>query len=501
MVLNDRFERIARHSSAFAGGHSIRIPIMNMKQNTIPAKVETIHLTAVCGTGMAALASMLKDLGYTVTGSDQNVYPPMSDFLAGKGITLTSGYRAENLSHRPDLVVVGNAVSIDNPEVTAMLETGLCFCSMPQALSRFVVDGKKPIVVTGTHGKTTTASLIAWLLVDAGLDPSFMIGGILKNFNSNYRLGDGDYIVLEGDEYDTAFFDKGPKFLHFNPHLAVLTGIEFDHADIFADLQHVKNAFGQFVSGISRDSTLIAFDDDSDVRDVLQIAGCGVEFYGLHPDSHWRLKSDRIQAPETVFEVTRGNGDAVLYRTGMMGRHNLLNTLAVVAVAGHLKIPATVLGRALKAFDGVRRRQEIRGRKAGITVIDDFAHHPTAVRETVRAVRPFFPKGRLIAVFEPRTNTSMRDIFQDVYPDCFDEADLICIRRPSLLSKIPEGRRFSSEKLVEDLTVRGKTAYYFAETDGIIAFLAEEARGGDVVLIMSNGGFDNIHERLLETLQ
>ena len=474
---------------------------MNMKLNKIPAKIETIHLTAVCGTGMAALASMLKDLGYNVTGSDQNVYPPMSEFLAGKGIMVTSGYRAENLSHRPDLVVVGNAVSIDNPEVSAMLEAGLRFCSMPQALSHFVADGKKPIVVTGTHGKTTTASLIAWLLVEAGLDPSFMIGGILKNFNSNYRLGDGDYIVLEGDEYDTAFFDKGPKFLHFNPYLAVLTGIEFDHADIFADLQHVKNAFGQFVSGISPDSTLIAFDDDSDVRDVLKNAGCGVEYYGLRPDSHWQLRGDRVQPPETVFEVSRGNGDAVLYRTGLMGLHNLLNTLAVVAVAGHLNIPATVLGRALKAFDGVRRRQEIRGHKAGITVIDDFAHHPTAVRETIRAVRPFFPKGRLIAVFEPRTNTSMRDIFQDVYPDCFDEADLICIRRPPLLSKIPEGRRFSSEKLVEDLTARGKAAYYFAETDGIIAFLAEEARGGDVVLIMSNGGFDNIHERLLEILQ
>lgn len=473
---------------------------MNMKQNTIPANVETIHFTAVCGTGMAALASMIKDLGYEVTGSDQNVYPPMSDFLAGKGITVTSGYRAENLSHRPDLVVVGNAVSIDNPEVAAMLKAGLNFCSMPQALGHFVADGKKPIVVTGTHGKTTTASLIAWLLVEAGLDPSFMIGGILKNFDSNYRLGEGDYIVLEGDEYDTAFFDKGPKFLHFKPHLAVLTGIEFDHADIFVDLQHIKNAFAKFVSGISRDSTLIAFDDDSDVRDVLQNAGCDVEFYGLRPDSDWQLRSEIVQPPVTAFEVSGGQRDAVPYRTGQMGRHNLLNTLAAIAVAGHLKIPATVLGRALKRFEGIRRRQEVRGVKSGVTVLDDFAHHPTAVRETIRAVRPFFPKGRLIAVFEPRTNTSMRDIFQDVYPDCFGDADLICIRRPPLLSKIPEGRRFSSEKLVEDLTARGKAAYYFSETDGIIAFLAEEARRGDVVLIMSNGGFDDIHARLLETL-
>ena len=473
---------------------------MNMKQNTIPENVSTIHLTAICGTGMAALASMLKDLGYTITGSDQNVYPPMSDFLAGKGITVTSGYRAENLSHRPDLVVIGNAVSADNPEVEAMMKADLNFCSMPQALNHYVANGKKPIVVTGTHGKTTTASLIAWLLADAGLDPTFMIGGILKNFNSNYRLGAGDYIVLEGDEYDTAFFDKGPKFLHFDPHLAILTGIEFDHADIYVDLQHIKRTFEQFISGISNDSTLIAYDDDNDIKDVVESTGCGVEYYGLKSESHWQLRGDRVQPPETVFEVSRNNSKAVLYRAGVMGRHNLFNTLAAVAVAGHLNIPATVVGRALRTFEGVRRRQEVRGRKRGITVIDDFAHHPTAVRETIRAVRPFYPKGRLIAVFEPRTNTSMRDIFQDVYPECFEEADLVCIRKPPLLKKIPEGRRFSSEKLVEDLKDRGKVAYYFAETDGIIEFVAEEAQNGDVVLIMSNGGFDNIHQVLLERL-
>jgi UDP-N-acetylmuramate: L-alanyl-gamma-D-glutamyl-meso-diaminopimelate ligase len=473
---------------------------MNMNRNTIPENVSTIHLTAICGTGMAALASMLKDLGYTITGSDQNVYPPMSDFLAGKGIAVASGYRADNIAHRPDLVVIGNAVSADNPEVVAMMEESLRFCSMPQALNHFVANGKKPIVVTGTHGKTTTASLIAWLLVEAGLDPTFMIGGILKNFNSNYRLGEGDYIVLEGDEYDTAFFDKGPKFLHFDPHLAVLTGIEFDHADIFVDLQHVKRVFTQFVSKVSKDSTLIAYDNDSDVKEVVQKSGCGVEYYGLNSDSQWHLRGDRVQPPETIFEISRNNGKAILYRAGLMGKHNLFNTLAAVAVAGHLKIPATVVGRALKTFEGVRRRQEVRGHKRGVTVIDDFAHHPTAVRETIRAVRPFYPKGRLIAVFEPRTNTSMRDIFQDVYPDCFDDADLICIRKPPLLKKIPEGMRFSSEKLVEDLKDRGKVAYFFAETDGIIEYLAEEAQNGDVVLIMSNGGFDNIHQILLKRL-
>jgi len=473
---------------------------MNMNRNSIPEKVEAIHLIAVCGTGMAALAAMLKDLGFSVSGSDQNVYPPMSDFLADKGITVSSGYRAENLDHRPDLVVVGNAVSKDNPEVVAMLEAGLCFCSMPQALNHFVAAGKKPIVITGTHGKTTTASLAAWLLFTAGLDPSFMIGGILKNFDSNYRLGAGEHIVIEGDEYDTAFFDKGPKFLHYRPHLTILTSVEFDHADIFRDLAHVKDVFRQMTSCVPEESTLIAYDNDSNVREVLTGAASGIEFYGRRPESLWRLQADRIEPPLTAFEVVKNGARYASFRTPMVGSHNLLNALSTIAVADHLNIPPSVLAEALASFKGIRRRQEVRGRKRGITVMDDFAHHPTAVRETIAAVRPFYPQGRLIAVFEPRTNTSMRDVFQDVYPKCFDLADLICIRRPPLLKKIPEGQRFSSEKLVEDLEKRGKAARFFEETNAIIDYLVSEARDGDVVLIMSNGGFDNIHERLLKRL-
>ncbi|MFZ0727520.1 MAG: UDP-N-acetylmuramate--L-alanine ligase, partial [Desulfobacterales bacterium] len=402
---------------------------MNLNRNVIPGKVDTIHLIAVCGTGMAALAAMLKDLGYLVSGSDQNVYPPMSDFLAEKGIAVTSGFRAENLIQRPDLVVVGNAVSKDNPEVVAMLAGGLCFCSMPQALNHFVAAGKKPIVITGTHGKTTTASLAAWLLFKAGLDPSFMIGGIVKNFGSNYRLGAGEYIVIEGDEYDTAFFDKGAKFLHYRPHLAILTSVEFDHADIFRDLAHVKEVFGQMTSRLPQESTLIACDEDPNVRDVIKGASSGVEFYGRRTDSFWRLQADRIEAPRTVFEVLKSGAPYASFRTPMVGKHNLLNALSTIAVADHLGIPAAVTGEALESFAGVRRRQEVRGCRRGITVMDDFAHHPTAVRETIAAVRPFYPAGRLIAVFEPRTNTSMRAVFQDVYPPCFDLADLVCIRR------------------------------------------------------------------------
>jgi UDP-N-acetylmuramate: L-alanyl-gamma-D-glutamyl-meso-diaminopimelate ligase len=381
-----------------------------------------------------------------------------------------------------------------------MRAAGLCFCSMPQALNYFVASDKKPIVVTGTHGKTTTASLAAWLLFKAGLDPSFMIGGILKNFGSNYRLGAGEHIVLEGDEYDTAFFDKGPKFLHYRPYLAILTSVEFDHADIFRDLAHVKEVFRLMVSRMPGESVLLAYDDDADVRGVLRHAAGSVVFYGRRPDSFWRLAAERVEPPQTVFEVTKDGAPFASFRTPMVGRHNTLNALSTVAAADHLGISPAAMGEALASFEGVRRRQEVRGCKNGVTVMDDFAHHPTAVRETIAAVRPFYPAGRLIAVFEPRTNTSMRRVFQDVYPQCFDGADLVCIRRPPLLKKIPEAERFSSEKLVADLNKNGRRAYFFPETDAIIDFLARETRAGDVVLIMSNGGFDDIHEKLLQRL-
>jgi UDP-N-acetylmuramate: L-alanyl-gamma-D-glutamyl-meso-diaminopimelate ligase len=484
-----------------AGHQGAKAPgVLDMRNNRIPNPVRTIHLTAVCGTGMAALAAMLKDSGYAVTGSDHNVYPPMSDFLAHKGIPVAAGYRAENLDHRPDLVVMGNAISRDNPEAVRSAELGLCFCSMPQALNRLVAAGKDPVVITGTHGKTTTAALTAWLLVKAGLDPTFMVGGILKNFGTNYRLGKGPHFVVEGDEYDTAFFDKGSKFHHFAPHTAVLTSIEFDHADIFTDLEHVKAAFRRFASAMARTSTLIAFAEDDNVVSVSASAGCRVETYGHRAEAHWRLSRVHVSPPYTHFDLSRQGALPGTFRTRLMGDHNLLNTVAAMAVADRLGIAPATVQEALETFESVRRRQEVRGCKNGITVMDDFAHHPTAVRETIRAVKPFYPEGRLLAVFEPRTNTSMRDVFQTVYPGCFDGADLVCIRKPPMLEKIPRDRRFSSEQLVADLRNRGKNAHYFRTTEEIIEFIRRQAAPGDLVLIMSNGGFDNIHARLLETL-
>ncbi len=473
---------------------------MDISKNRIPEQVEKIHLIAVCGTGMGALASMLKDMGFEVTGSDRKIYPPMSSFLAQKGIKIADGFDEKNISSDIDLVVVGNAVSKDNIEVVETDKMGLYFCSMPQALNRFIAAGKKPIIVSGTHGKTTTSSILSWILYKARLDPTFMIGGLLKNFDSNYRLGKGDHIVIEGDEYDTAFFDKGPKFLHYDPHVAVLTSVEFDHADIFKDMNHVKEAFDRFISSIAQKNTLVAYDSDENIEELISAKKCKVERYGQDLDSTWRIQNISIEPPWTFFDVLKQTRAFGTFKTNLIGMHNLLNIISTIAVADRLNIPCEVIAEALETFQGVKRRQEVRGIKRGITVMDDFAHHPTAVKETISAARPFYIEGRIVAVFEPRTNSSMRNVFQNIYPGSFESADLICIRKPPLLEKIPHSERFSSEKLVDDLKNQGKDAYFFSNTESIIDFLVDRAIPGDLILIMSNGGFDNIHEELLEKL-
>ncbi len=473
---------------------------LNLKQNQIPEKVKRIHLIAICGTGMGALAGMLKEGGFEVTGSDHHVYPPMSTFLAERGIQVAKGFRPENLAHQPHLVVVGNAVSKDNPEVVRMFEMALPFCSLPQALNWFFMHGKATLTVAGTHGKTTTAALLSWVLSTAGLDPGFMVGGILKNFDRNYNIGTGPYFVVEGDEYDTAFFDKGPKFLHYTPSRAILTGVEFDHADIYRDLDHVKKAFHDFITTMPEEALLIACDGSPTVQELAAQAPCWTTSYGFEKRSPWRLENVRPDPPWTHLEVTARGEPFGTFKTPLMGRHNALNALSVIAVAHDLRIPKDFVSEALKTFEGIKRRQELRGIKRGITVIDDFAHHPTEVRETLAAVRAFYANRRIVAVFEPRTNSSMRKVFQTAYPNSFDDADLICIRKPPMLHKIPAEDRFSSEQLTTDLVNRGKRAFYFPNTDAIIEHIAHVAQPEDVILIMSNGGFDNIHERLLERL-
>jgi UDP-N-acetylmuramate: L-alanyl-gamma-D-glutamyl-meso-diaminopimelate ligase len=473
---------------------------MDLSKNFIPAELRRIHLIAVCGTAMGALACMLQELGYAVTGSDQKIYPPMSEFLARRGIGIAEGFRAENLAHCPDLVVVGNAVPATNPEAVELGRLGLPFCSMPQAVNRFAGAGRDTAMVVGTHGKTTTSALLAWILQAAGRDPSFVIGGILRNFDSNYRLGQGDVLVVEGDEYDTAFFDKGPKFLHYRPAVTLLTGIEFDHADIYRDIDHVQSAFARLVAGLGPESLLVAFDRDPRVDAVVAAAPAAVQRYGRQNGSHWRLGPIAVDPPWTSFEVLKQGRGFGRFRTRMIGAHNLQNALAGIAAADHLGIQPAELAAALESFEGIKRRQEVRGETRGIVVIDDFAHHPTAVAATIAAVKSAYPGRRLIAVFEPRTNSSMRKVFQSIYPRSFDGADLICIRRPSLIEKIPEGERFSPEGLVAELQRQGRDAHFFADTESIIDFVVRDGRSGDVVLVMSNGGFDNIHERLLESL-
>lgn len=468
--------------------------------NSIPDHVCKIHLVAVCGTGMGALACMLKEQGFEISGSDQKIYPPMSDFLMERGISIRDGFKPEHISSALDLVIVGNAVSRDNPEIKKMIEMELPFCSMPQALNRYVVADKKTLLIAGTHGKTTTSSILAWTLYKAGLDPSFMIGGILQNFNSNYRLGEGEYIVIEGDEYDTAFFDKGPKFMHYQPAMSVLTSVEFDHADIFRDLNHVQEAFSGFMSRLDRSSLLLVFDDDANLKKLTSKTNCRCELYGKHPSSDWCLGDVSIDPPWTQFEVHRSGTLFGRFKTRLIGNHNLFNAVSVVAMAHHLGVATEGICDALETFEGIKRRQQIRGWKNQIMVMDDFAHHPTAVRETIQAVKTFYKGNRLIAVFEPRTNSSMRKVFQSVYPASFDFADLICIRQPPLLEKIPFHERFSSEQLVADLKSRGKDAHFYADTETIIEYLVREAMAGDIILVMSNGGFDNIHERLLDRL-
>ncbi len=477
-----------------------RADMSNANVTQWPKEVRHIHLIAICGTAMGALACLLKERGFNITGSDQHVYPPMSDFLVHKGIHLFEGYGPENLRSSPDLVVVGNAVSKDNPEVMAMQTMGIAYCSMPQAINRFGAAGKQQIVVTGTHGKTTTSSFIAWMLASAGRDPSFLIGGIVSNFDSNYRQGKGTHIVLEGDEYDTAFFDKGPKFLHYTPELSVLTSVEFDHADIFNDLDHIKSTFDRMLQKLPSQSVLMAYDQDPNIEELLPRANCRTRRYGGRTDSDWRIGNVGISPPYTRFQVFHRDSFWAEFKTRMIGNHNLANLLAGIAVGAQIGLSRKEIAQALETFKGVRRRQEIRGVKNGVTVMDDFAHHPTAVLETINAVKSFYENQRVIAVFEPRTNSSMRDIFQSRYATVFDRADLICIRQPPLLEKIPASQRFSSEQLVADLKTRGKEAVYFSDTDGIIDFLVAETRRDDVILIMSNGGFDNIHTRLLDLL-
>jgi UDP-N-acetylmuramate: L-alanyl-gamma-D-glutamyl-meso-diaminopimelate ligase len=449
---------------------------------------------------MGSLAAMLQEAGYRVRGSDENVYPPMSTFLASRNIQIKEGYRAGNLEPPPDLVVVGNVIRRDNPEAVATVESGLDYCSMPQALHRFFLNSSQSVVAAGTHGKTTTAALLVWLLTAAGMDPGCLVGGLMVNFQQSYLLGRGPYFVVEGDEYDTAFFDKGPKFLHYQPHICVLTSVEFDHADIFPDLQAVEDAFSKLVKSIPQDGILVANADDPGAFRLSQEARCRIITYGLQKPASFEVGMADYNVGRTRFRVLGPQGFEASLTSPLPGAHNLSNTMAMVALAHELGLATGTIQQALTTFKGVRRRQEVRGEPGGVTVIDDYAHHPTAVQATLEALRPFYGGRRLWAVFEPRTNSSKRRVFQDRYATAFDGADLVLIKEPPGLQNIAPEERLSAAQLAKDISARGVEAHYFPEVDTMIPFIISGAKAGDVLLIMSTGSFDNLIERLLEEL-
>ncbi len=471
-----------------------------------------IHVMGIGGTAMAALAGMLVDAGYVVTGSDTGVYPPMSDYLASLGIDVMIGYKAENLAHKPDLVVVGNVIRADYEEAQALLASDLLYCSFPQLLGALFLKDRRSIVVAGTHGKTTTTALIAWLLESAGRSPGFLVGGRMKNFERTARTGTGAAFVIEGDEYDTAFFDKGPKFLHYRPRTALITSVEFDHADIYRDLDHVKESFRKLVAIVppsgddaSEDGTpdggcIVARWDHDDVRDVCGDAACEVRKYG--EGQQWDGRIDGVDTERGVmtFTVLRDGNPWGRFESGLVGEHNLYNQVAAVAVLEREGLTAAQLATGFATFGGIKRRQEIIGEPRHITVLDDFAHHPTAVKVTLEALRLRFGKRRMWAIFEPRSATSRRAVFQEAYAGAFDAAEVVVIAHPHDQSRIPEDERFDSARLVEKLRARGLEAFHYEQVEEIVAVVAANTLPWDVVAVLSNGGFGGLHAKLLKAL-
>jgi UDP-N-acetylmuramate: L-alanyl-gamma-D-glutamyl-meso-diaminopimelate ligase len=452
---------------------------------------------------MATLAALLKSRGYQVQGSDQQVYPPMSDFLVAEGIKTFSGYSADNITADIDLVVVGNAISRGNPELETVLERKLRYCSLPEAIRDHFLWGARSIVLAGTHGKTTTTSLTGWLLTHGGLDPSMLVGGIALNFGSqgsSYQVGKGRDFVIEGDEYDTAFFDKTAKFLKYLPDIAVINNIEFDHADIYADLEAVLVAFRRLVRLVPRNGLLLIGADSPHAKALVPTAVSPVETFGLDETATWRGSSIEHRDGLTRFDVHRDGALFGRFESPLLGVHNVRNALAAIAIGTRVGIPQHTLAEGLRQFRGIKRRLETVGVANGVTVLDDFAHHPTAVHETLSALRTGYPGRRLWAVFEPRSASSCRRVFQDDFARAFGAADEVVLAAV-FRSTLPEDERLSAEQLVLDLTRQGRHARHIPEIDDIVSTIARERRDGDVVVLMSNGGFGGIHGKLLQALR
>ncbi|MBA2503756.1 MAG: UDP-N-acetylmuramate:L-alanyl-gamma-D-glutamyl-meso-diaminopimelate ligase [Pyrinomonadaceae bacterium] len=463
------------------------------------------HLIGICGTAMASLAGMLQARGHRVTGSDENVYPPMSVMLASSNIPVAQGYDAANLELTPDCVVIGNAIPRGNPEVEAALNRRLFYRSQAETVKEEFIRGKRSLVVAGTHGKTTTTSIAAWVMERAGFNPSFLVGGVVQNFGVSFRVTDSDRFIIEGDEYDTAYFDKGPKFMHYLPELGIVGNIEFDHADIYKDLDAVKLAFRRFMNLIPGDGRLIAGWDNEHVRAIIAQLGARlytqIETFGTSDDCKWQAHSIDLSGEMTRFHVRREGKEWAEFETPMIGEFNIRNCLAVIIAADAWGAEREAIKDALATFKSVQRRMQVRGEVAGVTVIDDFAHHPTAVRETLRALKDKYTKRRLVAVFEPRSWSSRLAVFQEDYARAFEAADYVVIARVFDRRRATEkGRVLDTTALVEAIAQGDKPAFLIEGADEIVRQLAPELRAGDVVAIMSNGGFGGIHDKLLARL-
>lgn len=447
---------------------------------------------------MASLAGLLKGMGHRITGSDQNVYPPMSTQLADLGIDIMEGYKKENLNERPDLVIVGNVITRKHEEAQALLASDIAYTSLPKAIGEFLIQDRNSIVISGTHGKTTTTSMMAWVAEKCQKQPGFLIGGIPGNFAQSFRAPQCDWFVIEGDEYDTAFFDKVPKFIHYRPKYVVITSLEFDHADIYNDLEEIKSAFRQLVQLVPENGLIVAHANDANVMEVVREANCKVVTYGLQSGEYQATQRDVVVGRNQFAVEKMGDrvGDIAIKA---FGPHNTLNALSVFALSKELGWPLGSVLQGLAEYKGVKRRQELIGEPNGIKVFEDFAHHPTAVELTIAAMKEAFD-GRLFAVFEPRSATSRRNVFQDAYAKAFLKCDQAIIMKPYDQSRIEEAERMSADKLVADIQRAGTLARSCEDVDQIVSHLKQECRPGDIVLLMSNGGFGGIYEKLLQAL-
>jgi UDP-N-acetylmuramate: L-alanyl-gamma-D-glutamyl-meso-diaminopimelate ligase len=460
-----------------------------------------IHLIGICGTAMASLAGMLRQRGFKVTGSDAASYPPMSDFLASLEIPVYQPFSPMNLQTRPDLVVVGNAISRGNVELEHVLDEHVPFCSLPQILHDEFLRGKEVIVVAGTHGKTTTTSMLSWIFHTSGQQPSFLIGGIAENFGSSFALGQGKHFILEGDEYDTAFFDKGPKFLHYFPDSVILTSVEFDHADIYKDLDAVETSFKRLVNLVPRRGRIIAHDTGESVERCVNRAFCSVERYGVSPTATWRVANLRLEPNRTTWNVLRDGQPWAEFQFQLGGEYNVWNATAAAAMAASYGISKEEISAALKTFKSVKRRLEVKAQVNGITIIDDFAHHPTAIAGTMAALRSRYPGARLWAILEPRSNTLRRNVLQSELAKSLALADEVIIATIFKSDAIPEAERLDLDAVAAQIHSSGRRAQVIADADSIVASAAPQMRAGDVVAILSNGGCGGIYEKLPQRLR